>query len=86
MEALVRTESSAPVSPNQCKAARALLDLTQTELARLAKAGLSTIVDFELERRNVSAEKIQDIRLALENAGIMFIDSDGVTLRRNRQK
>jgi DNA-binding transcriptional regulator YiaG len=73
------------VTPSQCKAARALLDLTQGKLAGLADVGLSTIADFELGRRAVSAEKVQDIRLALEHAGIMFIDGDGLTLRRRRR-
>jgi transcriptional regulator with XRE-family HTH domain len=83
MELLVRKP---PVTPAQCKAARALLDITQTRLAQMANAGLTTVVDFELGRRSVSAEKIQDIRLALENLGILFIDGNGVKLRRDRRK
>jgi transcriptional regulator with XRE-family HTH domain len=73
-----------PVNPRQCRAARALLDWTQAELAERAGVGLSTVQTFELEWRSNSAEKIQDIRLALENAGIMFLDGDGVTLRHRR--
>jgi transcriptional regulator with XRE-family HTH domain len=82
MEALLY---ETPVTPSQCKAARALLSLTQEQLAGLADVGLSTIADFELGRRAVSAEKVQDIRLALEHAGIMFIDGDGVKIRRDRR-
>jgi hypothetical protein len=52
----------------------------------LEGVGLSTVADFELGRRAVSAEKVQDIRLAQETAGIMFIDGDGVMLRKDRRK
>ena len=42
------------ITPGQCRAARALLDITQTELAERASCGLSTVVDFEKSRRDVS--------------------------------
>lgn len=72
------------MTPTQCRAARVLLNWHQSNLAEAAGVSLSTVVDFEKERRAVSKEKIQDIRLALENAGILFIDGDGVTLRRRK--
>jgi hypothetical protein len=72
------------MTPTQCRAARVLLEWDQPQLAKAASVGLSTVVDFERSRRVVSREKIQDIRLALENAGIMFINEDGVTLRRRK--
>jgi transcriptional regulator with XRE-family HTH domain len=65
------------MKPSQCRAARALLELNQSELARLAGLGLSTIVDFEKERRQVSPEAINAIRAALEQSGIEFIDENG---------
>jgi transcriptional regulator with XRE-family HTH domain len=61
----------------QCRSARALLDMTQPELARAASLGLSTIVDFEKRRRDVSEEAINSIRRALEAAGIEFINENG---------
>ena len=46
--------------------------------------GLTTLVDFEKSRRVLSDEKVQDIRLALENAGIMLIGEQGVTRRADK--
>ena len=65
------------MTPAQCRAARALLNVTQTQLARSAELGLSTVVDFELRRRRVSPEAIEAIRIALERIGIEFIDANG---------
>jgi hypothetical protein len=50
------------------------LDWTQPQLAKAAKLGLSTVVDFEKERRAVSGEAIASIRAALESAGAVFLD------------
>jgi transcriptional regulator with XRE-family HTH domain len=51
--------------------------MTQPDLARESGLGLSTIVDFEKTRRAVSDQAIEAIRLALERAGIEFIDENG---------
>jgi hypothetical protein len=51
--------------------------MNQSELARSAELGLSTVVDFENERRQVSNEAVKMIRAALENAGIEFINENG---------
>lgn len=61
------------ITPGQCRAARALLDLTQPQLADLAGLGLSTIVDFEKSRRDISQDAAVAIQRALEKAGIKFI-------------
>jgi DNA-binding XRE family transcriptional regulator len=60
------------MTPAQCRAARALLDVTQPQLAGMAGLGLSTVVDFERERRAVSQEAIAALQAALERAGIAF--------------
>jgi transcriptional regulator with XRE-family HTH domain len=65
------------MTPTQCRAARGLLEITQPELAHAADLGLSTIVDFEKQRRVVSMEAVEAIRAALERAGIEFIDENG---------
>src|SRR5262249_25078701 len=64
-----------PITPAQCRAARALLGITQPELAATAGLGLSTIVDFEKGRRRVSDDAIQAIQQALERAGIAFTET-----------
>jgi transcriptional regulator with XRE-family HTH domain len=65
------------ISSPQCKAARALLGLTQPELAELADLGLSTVVDFEKGRRRVSDVAVVSLQQALERAGIQFIAENG---------
>ena len=76
--------------PAQCRGGRALLDMTQTRLAELAGLGLSTVVDFEKERRKVSEEAVQAIQAALYRAGIEFIEENGggpgVRLRKRQHK
>jgi transcriptional regulator with XRE-family HTH domain len=63
------------MTPAQCRAARALLDITQPQLARAAGLSLSTVVDFERSRRQVSEEAIASIRHALE-AEVEFTNGD----------
>ena len=74
------------MSPSQCRGARALLDMTQPQLAEVAQVGLSTVVDFERERRRVSEDAVEKMQLALKAAGIEFIDENdggsGVRFRR----
>lgn len=78
------------MTPAQSRAARGLLDITQTALATAAKVSLSTIVDFEHERREVSADLLTRLKLALEGAGVIFIAEDdegpGVRLAKSRPK
>lgn len=73
------------MTPAQARAARALLDITQGDLAGAAGLGLSTVVDFERERRSVSSDAVQRIRAALETAGVEFLPAGdagvGVRLR-----
>jgi transcriptional regulator with XRE-family HTH domain len=71
------TENVDTISRAQCRGARGLLNLTQPELAAAAGLGLSSIVDFERERRQVSKEAVAKIRAALERGGIEFIDENG---------
>ncbi|MGY4429448.1 DNA-binding transcriptional regulator YiaG [Bradyrhizobium sp. F1.13.1] len=65
------------ISPSQCRGARALLDMTQPRLAALAGIGLSTVVDFEKQRRSVSDEAVSKMQKALETAGVVFIHENG---------
>jgi transcriptional regulator with XRE-family HTH domain len=60
------------MTPAQCRAARALLDVTQPQLAVMSGLGLSTVVDFERQRRAVSTEAAVAMQNALERAGIAF--------------
>jgi hypothetical protein len=63
------------------------LDITQPGLADSAGLGLSTVVDFEKERRAVSGEAIAALQAALEKAGVEFTNGSrpGVRLRKKQQ-
>ena len=58
------------ITPAQCRAARALLDWSQQDLAKAAHLGLSTIRDFEKGRRVPTHNNLRGIKLALEEAGV----------------
>jgi DNA-binding transcriptional regulator YiaG len=73
----VSTENVDKLSSAQCRAARALLEVTQPELAKSAGLGLSTIVDFERSRRRISQEALEAIKNALQDMGICFIAENG---------
>ena len=74
--AMGRQQKMLIMTPAQCRAARALVDLTQPGLAEGAALGLSTVVDFERSRRAVSPEAIGAMREALAKSGVVFIDAD----------
>lgn len=57
------------ITPAQCRAARALLDWSQQDLAKAAHLGLSTIRDFEKGRRVPTHNNLRGIKLALEEGG-----------------
>jgi transcriptional regulator with XRE-family HTH domain len=60
------------LTPEQCRAARAWLTWSQEDLAQRAKVALSTVRDFEKERREPIANNIDAMQQALEQAGITF--------------
>ena len=70
------------MTPAQCRAARALLDWNQTTLGEVASLGLSTVVDFERSRREISAAALSAIPSALEAAGVIFMEEGGDGHRR----
>ena len=57
----------------QCRAARALLKWSQTQLAESAGVALSTVADFEIDKREPRSDNLTAIRRALEDAGVEFI-------------
>lgn len=65
------------ISPAQCRAARALIDLDQNNLAAAAFVSRGVIIDFEKGKRTPGTNNLAAIRMALESAGVIFIDENG---------
>lgn len=65
------------LTPEQCRAARAILDWTQVDLAQRTKISDVTIRGFELEHSSLKDSTAQLLRLTFEAAGIEFLDSNG---------
>lgn len=65
------------ITPGQCKGARALLDMTQPQLADASAISLRTIVNFEKGNRATNPGSVALIERALEAAGIVFIPPNG---------
>lgn len=62
---------------NQLKAARALIDMKQGELAKLAGVNINTVVFMERSGSSditSAADKVQAVQSALEEAGIEFLN------------
>ncbi len=72
----------------QCKAARALIGWSRRELAEASHVAERTLIDFERRARSPQRRTLHDIRRALEDAGVIFIDADeegpGVRLKANQ--
>ena len=65
------------LTPSQCRAARALLEWSQTRLGESVALSLSTIRDFEKGRRVPHVNNLTAIMQSLESAGVEFIDANG---------
>ncbi|WP_352869603.1 helix-turn-helix transcriptional regulator [Mesorhizobium sp. M1329] len=73
----IRHLTSSKISAAQCRGARAMLGMSQGELADAAKVSRPTVVDFERGTRVPHANNIAAIRQALEAAGVEFIPENG---------
>lgn len=66
------------MTPEQCRAARGWLDISQVQLAELANVSQSTVRDFEKGRRVPIGNNLNAMRDALENGGVAFSET-GIT-------
>lgn len=66
------TKRTCALTPMQCRAARALLDWTQQELADTACVSRATIRDFELGKHEAHRSTEHLILEALVSVGITF--------------
>lgn len=69
------------LTPAQCRAARALLDWSQPELAQRAGMHVQTISSFESDHGTPTKTTLEKIFLTFESVGIEFLNEDGVKRR-----
>lgn len=67
------------VTPRQLKAARALADVSQQDLADSAGISRSVVARFELRRRRPGTPVLRQLQLVLESRGVQFVPG-GVVL------
>jgi predicted transcriptional regulator len=65
------------ISPSQIKGARAMLGLTQTELATAAGITKTALVNIETATSDPKSSTLSAIQKALESAGVEFIAENG---------
>jgi predicted transcriptional regulator len=78
------------ITPEQCRAARALLDWGQGDLAQKAAVGIVTVRQLEAGTHIPRRSTVDVIRRAFEAAGVEFIDENGggpgVRIRKRQRK
>jgi transcriptional regulator with XRE-family HTH domain len=67
--------------PAQCRAARALLNITRQSLAAASGVSLRTIASFEQGEHKLMPANRAALERAFAEAGVEFLDGDGVRLR-----
>jgi transcriptional regulator with XRE-family HTH domain len=77
-----KAESTSRLSAAQCRAARALLDWSQSRLAEESGTAVGTIMDLERGKRTPYPRTLAHLRSAFEAAGVEFTNggSPGVRL------
>ncbi|TAV88004.1 helix-turn-helix transcriptional regulator [Rhizobium leguminosarum] len=65
------------LTPALCRAARGLLDWTQTDLADRAAVSRSTIRDYEGRHHDIHRATEAQLRLAFEEGGVKFVEIEG---------
>jgi transcriptional regulator with XRE-family HTH domain len=65
------------ITPAQCRAARALVNWSQQQLAEAATVGNATIRNFESGNSAPQHSTLDVLRRALEAAGVIFVEENG---------
>jgi DNA-binding XRE family transcriptional regulator len=75
---MVQEQDSTNLSPALCRAARGLLDWTQSDLAEHAEVSRSTVRDFEGERHEIHRATGAQLRRAFEDHAVVFVAVEGI--------
>ena len=72
------------MTPNLCRAARHLLGWKQDALSERSEVSLAAIRRFETSKTSPHRATLKALKTAFEDAGIEFIDDDGIGLKLKR--
>ena len=65
------------ITPAQCRAGRALVEMSRERLAQDSQVAVRTVTDFERGAREPIRNTLHALRQALEDAGVEFIAENG---------
>lgn len=65
------------ITPEQCRAGRALVNWSQRQLAAAAEVGYVTLQEFERGKTSPRVLTLRAIKQALEASGVLFVDENG---------
>lgn len=69
------------ITSRQIRAARALLNWSQKQLAHAAGLSYNTLNNIERDTANPRPESLKSLKDVMEHAGVEFLDGDGVRMR-----
>jgi predicted transcriptional regulator len=69
-----------PITPEQCRRAREVLDRAPFDLAAQADVGITAVLRFEDGRGEPVASRIAALRRAFGDAGVVFLPDGSVRL------
>ncbi len=69
-----------PITPEQCRRAREVLDWTPFDLAGRADVGIAVVLRFEDGQGKPVVSRIAALRRAFGEAGVVFLPDGGVRL------
>jgi transcriptional regulator with XRE-family HTH domain len=84
--AVIPQYSKSQISAAQCRGARAMLGMTQQELAEQSGVSPRAIADFEAENRKPIRATLAALQRALEDAGVEFTNGGQPGLRLAEKK
>jgi predicted transcriptional regulator len=73
-------------TPQQCRAARALLDISQAALAKGSGVSQRALSYFEKEETQLNKVNRDSVREFFEREGVLFIGETGVLLNPEKKK
>jgi len=78
-------QNFSPITPAQCRAARALIGIKASDLAAASGLSLGTVKAFETGSRKIAPRSMRDLLAAFQREGVSFDgaqEADGKAVQR----